>query len=94
MAQPIWNTTAGSIGTYPSLNTMVYQLSADAVSPAATVTYKIISGSLSPGLTMTVAGLISGIPSIVTTNITHPFVVRATDNLENIRDRTFNITVS
>ena len=93
-SQPIWNTTAGSIGTYPSLNTMVYQLSADAVSPAATITYKIISGSLSPGLTMTVAGLISGIPSIVTTNITHPFVVRATDNLQNIRDRTFNITVS
>ena len=94
MAQPIWNTTAGSIGTYPSLNTMVYQLSADAVSPATAVEYKIISGSLSPGLTMDNDGLISGIPSIVTTNITSIFVVRVTDDLENIRDRTFNITVS
>jgi hypothetical protein len=34
MAQPIWNTASGSIGTFPSGVAMVYQLSASAVLPA------------------------------------------------------------
>jgi hypothetical protein len=95
MAQPIWNTTAGSIGIYPSFIEIVpIQLSASAVLPAVTVTYAIISGSLPTGLLMTEDGLIYGIPNNVPENTLYTFVVRATDNFQNIRDRTFNITVT
>lgn len=95
MAQPNWNTPAGSLGTYPSLFTIVpTQLSASAVLPAVTVTYTIISGRLPSGLSMTEDGLIHGIPGAVPENTTSIFVVRATDNYQNIRDRTFSITVT
>ena len=95
MAQPIWNTPAGVIGTYPSSVEIVpIQLSASAVLPAVTVTYKIISGSLPAGLDMTEDGLIFGIPSSVPDNTGYAFVVRATDNYQNIRDRTFTLTIT
>jgi hypothetical protein len=94
MAQPIWNTPAGALGTYSANSALVYQLSASAVLPAISVTYTIIGGNLPPGLNMDFAGLITGIPSIVNGNATSTFVVRATDNLKNIRDRTFNLVIS
>lgn len=97
MAQPIWNTPTGSIGSYPSgnpLTPVLFQLSASAVLPAVTVTYQIISGSLPSGVSMTAGGLISGVPTSIITTTTYTFVVRATDNLQNIRDRTFSISIS
>ena len=94
MAQPIWNTSAGSIGTYPATLTMATQLSASPVSPATTITYTLLSGTLPPGTTITSTGLISGTPTLVTTDTTSTFTIRATDNLSNIRDRTFSMTIS
>lgn len=94
MAQPIWNTSAGSIGTYPATIPMLFQLSASAVSPATSVTYTLLSGTLPSGLSISSSGLISGTPSLVTTDTTTTFTVRATDNLSNLRDRTFSITLS
>ena len=95
MAQPNWNTPAGSLGTYPSLLTIVpIQLSASAVLPAVTVTYAVISGTLPSGIAMTEDGLIYGIPGAVPENTTSIFVVRTTDNYQNIRDRTFSLAVT
>lgn len=95
MAQPNWNTPAGSLGTYPSSLTIVpIQLSASAVLPAVSVTYAIISGSLPAGLEMTEDGLINGTPNAVAQNTSSTFVVRTTDNYQNIRDRTFSLTIT
>ena len=94
MAQPVWNTPAGTIGNFPALIATTFQLSASAVLPATTVTYKLISGSLSSGLSIDSTGLISGTPTIVTNNTTSIFTIRATDDLGNIRDRTFSITIT
>lgn len=95
MAQPIWNTAAGVIGTYPSLVVMIpFQLQASAVLPAVSVTYQIISGNLPSGVTMTSDGYISGTPGLVSISTNYVFVVRATDNFQNIADRTFTLTVS
>lgn len=94
MAQPIWNTTAGSIGTYPATIIMATQLLASPVSPATTITYILLSGTLPPGTTITSSGLISGTPTLVTVDTTTTFTIRATDNLSNIRDRTFSMTIS
>jgi hypothetical protein len=94
MVQPIWNTPVGSVGAYASLITMQTQLSALAVLPAISITYTLLSGTLPTGLTISTSGLISGIPELVTQDTTYTFVVRATDNLGEIRDRTFSITIS
>ena len=94
MAQPIWNTPAGSLGTYPYGVPMSIQLSATAVSPGTTVTYRLISGSLPAGTTLTVHGLLAGTPSLVTEATTSSFTIRVTDDLGNLRDRTFSMVVS
>jgi hypothetical protein len=94
MAQPVWNTPAGIIGSYPALLIMSFELSADPVSPATSVTYQVISGSLPSGLSLSTIGLISGTPTLVTRNTVSAFTVRVTDNLGNLRDRTFSINIS
>lgn len=94
MAQPIWNTPTGSIGTFPATIPMLFQLSSSVVSPATSLTYTLLSGILPSGLSISTTGLISGTPSLVTTDTTSTFTVRVTDNLSNLRDRTFSITLS
>ncbi len=95
MAQPIWNTNAGSIGTFPTAIAVIpVQLSATPVLPATSLTYAIISGNIPNGLIFNEDGLITGTPEVVSENTQSMFVVRATDNLQNIRDRTFSITVT
>ena len=94
MAQPVWNTPTGSLGTIPSLNAVTIVLSADARFPAIAVTYSKISGSLPSGLVLSPNGVIYGTPTIVSDNISSAFVIRATDNNQNISDRTFSITVT
>ena len=94
MAQPVWNTPAGIIGSYPALLSMSFELSADPVSPATSVTYQLLSGSLPSGVSLADMGLISGTPTLVTRNTVSAFTVRVTDNLGNLRDRTFSINIS
>lgn len=94
MAQPIWNTPAGNIGAFTSGSIVNFQLSATPVSPAISVTYQLISGVLPTGTSLTTAGVIFGRTEPVLDNTPYIFVVRATDNLGNIRDRTFNISLS
>jgi len=94
MAQPIWNTPAGSIGSFPATLTSLFQLSASAVAPATSVTYALISGTLPSGILIDIHGLLSGTPTIVVSNVTSTFTVRVTDNLGNLRDRTFSMTIT
>jgi len=96
MAQPIWNTPSGSsIGTYPYGISMAFPLSASPVSPATTITYTLLAGALPTNLVLdSTTGIISGIPTLVTTSTTTTFAVRATDDLGNLRDATFSITIT
>lgn len=95
MAQPNWNTATGSIGTFPAAIAIIpIELSASPVSPATSVTYKLLSGKLPNGLTFSETGIISGIPNLVPENTVTTFVIRVTDNLQNIRDRTFSMTIT
>lgn len=93
MAQPIWNTPAGSLGTFPSLLPVIFQLSASAQSPASFISYALLCGVLPPGLSLDQDGLITGTPTLVTLATTSTFTVRVTDNLNNLRDRTFSMVV-
>jgi hypothetical protein len=94
MAQPVWNTPVGSIGVYPSTIPLTFQLSATAVLPASSVRYTLLSGTLPAGLSLTLDGLIYGTPTLVSIDAKSTFTVRATDNLNNIKDRTFSIEIS
>lgn len=93
---PVWVTPAGTLGTYPSQTLILpsITLSATPVSPATSITYKLLSGSLPTGVTLSNTGIISGTPSDTVTDKLYSFVVRATDNLGNIRDRGFTLTVT
>lgn len=94
MAQPVWNTNVGSIGTFPALVSTTYQLSASAVLPSTSLVYSLLGGSLPPGISINSSGLIFGTPDLVTQDTTSNFSVRVTDNLGNIRDRTFSMTIT
>lgn len=94
MSAPNWITPAGLVGVYPAQIAMTLQLEAEPVLPATTVSYILLSGTLPTGMTLRVDGLISGTPSLVSSDITSTFVIRAKDNLNNVKDRTFSIRVS
>lgn len=95
MAQPVWITPTGTIGGLPSGEVIrPIQLSATPVAPAVSLTYQVIGGALPSSLSMNETGLIYGSADAVYENTTFTFVVRVTDNLGNLADRTFSLVVS
>ena len=98
MSNPItWETTAGSIGTYPAQVAMSFNVVATASTGYTITKYLLISGSLADGLSFRDDGKIYGTPNTVSSDTTSTFVVRviATDGTSStVSDRTFTITVS
>jgi hypothetical protein len=94
MAQPIWNTIASNIVGFVSGSVLEFQFSASAVPPASTITYSLVSGSLPNGVIINEDGLMFGLTEPVFENQSFVFVVRATDNLGSIRDKTFTLLLS
>ena len=95
MAQPVWGTAAGDLGTYPSGVKLSIQLIATGAESVAT--YKLLSGSLpesANSLTLSSTGQLTGVPSAVATDTITSFTVRITDGYGLIRDRTFSLTIS
>lgn len=97
MAYPIWITPAGNLGIVPSAD--YYQYALDAYDTAGgNLVYARISGTLPPGIQITPAGILQGIP--VSTagpdlNQVYTFTVRVTNEDDGlIADRTFNLTVT
>lgn len=91
MSTPIWITSSGTLGDYPALIPMSFQLQATPVG----VTYSLISGALPTGLSLHSTGLISGTPAFVTHQTTNTFIVRITDPTSgDVADRTFNISIA
>lgn len=109
MAQPVWVTPAGSLGTIPEGVFYSIPLVAVADNP---VYYRVIAGRLPPGIQINETGILSGSPQAGATvqgvplNVTHDtisqFVVRAYTvyttagiSIPNkLADRTFSITVA
>jgi len=94
MLQPEWKTSPGDLGTYPSTESLSIQLAAAPQFPANQVFFKVLAGSLPSGLSLTSGGTIIGKPNNVSIDSVSTFTIRATDNENNIRDRTFLITIS
>jgi len=105
MAQPVWDTPAGSLGVVPE--SVFYQQTLLAYDPdGGEVYYEVIAGSLPEGVQCTANGIIvgtpravaslQGVPTAVNQDVTSKFTVRAyTENLpRRIKDRTFTLTIT
>lgn len=91
MAAPIWKTTAGKIAIINEQAFYSYQLEAEDTD-STTLTYSKVAGTLPPGIELTTAGVLQGVPSEVATRSLYNFVVRVSDGT-NIADRTFSLQV-
>lgn len=90
MANPIWSTPAGFLGTLTERRTTATNL----VAVGDSISYSVISGSLPTGLYLnTTTGQVLGTPTAVALDSTSKFVVRA-KNTTGVTDRTFSYTVS
>jgi len=86
MAQPVWETPAGSLGIIPE--GVFYQTPLEAYDPGLdTVYYQLLAGSLPAGMYINQSGLLAGVPSAkvtvqgvpeqVSRDVTSKFAVRA-----------------
>lgn len=102
MAQPVWATQAGTLGTIAE--GLFYNVTVSAVDPdGGAVTYSLVAGSLPEGIQVktngTIEGIpspyvrVSGVPTEVSENVTSKFTIRATSGTR-INDRTFSLTVT
>lgn len=102
MAQPVWETQAGTLGTIAE--GLFYNVTVSAVDPdGGAVTYSLVAGSLPEGIQVktngTIEGIpspyvrVSGVPTEVAENVTSKFTIRATSGTR-INDRTFSLTVT
>lgn len=91
LAPPKWITPEGSLGNFPCFIDIRQNVIAKPVLPATVVTYKLISGSLPDGFHLDNDGTIWGKSELKAINTISEFVIRATDDKQNIRDRTFSM---
>jgi hypothetical protein len=90
---PVWNTTAGSIGTVYDIERSSKSFILSASDPdLGSLTYSLLSGSLPTGLSLGSGGIISGTASSVGSDTTSTFTVRV-QNATNYADRQFSITI-
>lgn len=86
---PIWITTSGFLFTATEL----LSTSTTVVASGTNVTYRLISGQLPSGMTVSTTGTIFGIPAAVLDTTDYDFVIRATDT-SGIADRYFNLRIT
>ena len=102
MAQPIWQTAAGSLGVIPE-GVFFQQTLTATDADSGPVTYSVIAGALPAGIQCTPSGQIvgvptataslQGVPTSVNQDVTSKFVIRANAS-GRIADRTFTLTVT
>lgn len=102
MTPPIWITPAGNLGIIPELE--YYDIPLDAYNASGSpLLFSLISGELPAGLVLYDTGRILGMPSLgqvrgvpfaVTKSTTSTFTIRIKNNLNQIADRTFSLTVA
>ena len=107
MAQPVWSTPAGSLGTIPE--GVFYSTPLVAVDPEAdTVFFQLIAGALPTGMQIQQTGVLAGVPKATITvqgvpeevsrDVESKFAIRAYTRIgtqiNRLADRTFTITVT
>lgn len=93
MSQPNWTNQTSFLGTYPSGFGISVRIRAFPVAPALSVTYKILNGLLPVGTSLSTDGYITGTLTNLAEQTDYTFTVRAMDNIGNIRDKTFSMSI-
>ena len=108
MAQPVWVTPAGNLGTYPEGVFFQLPLLAENPNPGE-LFYEVIAGNLPAGVQCNAEGLIvgipqavvslQGVPAAVSADVTSRFAARVYTKtpfgqIDRLADRTFTITIS
>lgn len=90
---PVWQSSAGSLGSIYHGSRSTYSISISATSQAGlNVQYEVISGSLPTGMSLnTSTGALTGTPNSVSSDTTYTFSVRAKSLLTT--DREFSIVI-
>ena len=98
-AQPVFTTSAGSLGTFSEQTAVNVTVNATDPESAGNVTFELQSGTLPPGLSLTNEGTEGGTARISGTlstdrssSTTSNFVLRAVDAASNTSSRAFSIT--
>jgi hypothetical protein len=86
---PSWITPAGFLFTATEL----ISTTTSVVASGTNISYKLISGSLPSGLSISTAGAIYGSPTAVISTTTNKFVIRAS-NTGGVADRTFTVNIT
>ena len=110
MAQPVWITPAGSLGTIPE--GVFYRVAVEVAPQDQQVLFRLIAGELPAGIQVTSNGMVEGIPrnivnvqgvpQEVSEDVTSRFAIRAFTRrlvngqlvIDRLADRTFELTVS
>jgi hypothetical protein len=97
--QPVFTTSAGSLGSYQEQTAGAFFINATDPESAGSVTFELQSGTLPPGLSITNLDAEGGTCKIsgtgttdILTDTTYNFVIRAVDNASNTSSRAFSIT--
>lgn len=102
MAQPIWNTAAGSIGSYIENRQIAFQFDVTASNSGNTLKFALHNGALPDSIgdsTMTISsdGLLTGTPKSIGISYTKQFTIRVSEYNEEtfigFKDRTFSISI-
>jgi hypothetical protein len=91
--QPVWTTSAGSLGTFNAGQSVSVAL-AVADENTAGLTYSLAGGSLPSGLSLSTAGVISGTAPQVASATTYSFTISVTDGANTAVSRSFTISVT
>ena len=98
--QPVYTTSAGSLGTFNGNSAVSVTVNATDPESAGNVTFELQSGSLPAGLSLTNEGTeggtarISGTATNPASNTVSSFVLRAVDAASNTSSRSFSITIN
>ena len=87
--KPVWQTSAGSLGTDKTSENVSIQLAASDEENNS-LTYALVSGSLPTGLTLSSSGLISGTASGLTSQ-TFNFTISVSDGINTAQNRAFSL---
>ena len=94
---PVFNTAAGSLGTFTEGDSIDIEVSAYDPDSTSGITYELQSGSLPAGLSLVNESgdscRIQGTASAVDADTTSNFILRATDSASNTTSRAFSITI-
>ena len=91
--QPVWTTSAGSLGTFNAGQSVSIALAA-ADENTSGLTYSLAGGSLPSGLSLSTSGVISGTAPALASATTYSFTISVTDGANTAVSRSFTISIT